>query len=72
MRNESIKISKTDLCDETIMLNMEAQLSQLVAPQRELLAGGTGGHRLEPRRYLGHVVGFPVLRVDNNTFTLKN
>ncbi len=50
---------------------MESQLAQLVAPQRELLAGGTRGHRLEPRRYLGHVVGLPVFRMHDHTFALK-
>lgn len=45
--------------------------SHLIPPETELLAGGTGGHGLEAGRDLGHVIGLPVLRVDNDALALE-
>ena len=58
------------LGDETVMLHVEAELAQLVAPQTELLRHGARRHGLEPRRYLRHVVSLPVLRVHDHTLAL--
>ena len=57
-------------CNQPIVLDVEAKLSQLVAPQTELLADCPGADRLEPGRDLGHVVSLPVLGVHNHTLAL--
>ena len=57
-------------CDQPVVLDVEAELAQLVAPQTELLADRPGADRLEPGGDLGHVVSLPVLGVHNHTLAL--
>ena len=58
------------LGDEAVVLHVEAELAQLVAPQTELLRHGARRHGLEPRRDLRHVVSLPVLRVHDHALAL--
>ena len=57
-------------CNQPIVLDVEAELSQLVAPQTELLADCPRADRLEPGGDLGHVVSLPVLGVHYDTLAL--
>ena len=57
-------------CYQPIMLDVEAELAQLVAPQTELLADRPGTDGLEPGGDLGHVVSLPVLGVHYHTLAL--
>lgn len=52
------------------MLDVEAQLAQLVPAEGELLRGGPLGHGLEPLADLGHVLGLPVLGVGDEGLPL--
>ena len=56
---------------QTIMLDMEAELTQLVSSQTELLGDCSCCDRLESSGYFRHVICLPVLGVHNNTFTLQ-
>ena len=53
------------------MLDVEAQLAQLVPPQTELLAGRPGADGLQPGGDLVQVLGLPVLDVDDDAFALQ-
>ena len=58
------------LCDQAVVLDVEAQLAQLVPPQTELLAGGPGADGLQPGGDLVKVLRLPVLDVDNDALAL--
>ena len=50
-----------DFGDETVVLDVKAELAKLVPPECELLRGGPVGHGLEPLCDLAHVLRLPVL-----------
>ena len=60
-----------DLGDEAVVLDVEAELTKLVSTEAELLGHGPGADGLETGGDLGHVVGFPVLGVNDHTLALK-
>ena len=59
------------LRDEAVVLDVEAQLAQLVPPQTELLTGGPGTDGLQPGRDLVQVLRLPVLDVDDDALALE-
>ena len=59
------------LRDEAVVLDVEAQLAQLVPPQTELLAGRPGADGLQPGGDLVQVLGLPVLDVDDDALALQ-
>ena len=59
-------------CDEPIMLDVEAELAELVPPETEFLADGPRADGLEAGGHLGHVVCLPVLRVHDHALALQH
>ena len=52
--HENDHVSKSS--EQSMHLNMEPELAELVPPEGELLGGGPVGDRLQPLRDLSHVV----------------
>ena len=60
-----------NLRDEPVVLDVEPELTQLVPPQTELLAGRPGTDGLQPGRDLVQVLRLPVLDVDDDALALE-
>ena len=57
-------------CDESVVLDVETQLTHLVPSEGELLGGSTRCHRLQPLPDLAHVLRLPVLGVQDQRLAL--